>query len=121
MSEQQQRDELAKLLFVTDNSAAADVEAEWRAAGGQQLAYIYAMADALIAAGYRKNRTISAAEELEALPVQSVIRGKFTAEKWADEEGELWYVAGKGMRWDTEQLVQRGALPATVLFEGAVA
>jgi len=50
----QQLDQLAKLLFVTDNSNAADVEAEWRAAGGQQLAYIYAMAEALITAGYRQ-------------------------------------------------------------------
>lgn len=48
------RDELAHLLFITDNSGARDVEAEWRAAGGAQLIYIYAMADALIAAGYVK-------------------------------------------------------------------
>lgn len=48
------RDELAHLLFITDNSGARDVEAEWRAAGGKELMYIYAMADALIAAGYEK-------------------------------------------------------------------
>jgi hypothetical protein len=48
------RDEIAHLLFITDNSSARDVEAEWRAAGGKQLIYIYAMADALIAAGYVK-------------------------------------------------------------------
>ena len=48
------RDDIAHLLFITDNSGARDVEAEWRAAGGQELIYIYAMADALIAAGYTK-------------------------------------------------------------------
>lgn len=48
------RDELAHLLFITDNKNASDVEAEWRAAGGKQLIYIYAMADALISAGYKK-------------------------------------------------------------------
>lgn len=49
-----ERDEMAHLLFITDNRNAADVEAEWRAAGGRQLIYIYDMVDALIAAGYRK-------------------------------------------------------------------
>jgi len=48
------RDEIAHLLFITDNRNARDVEAEWRAAGGAQLIYIYAMADALIAAGYER-------------------------------------------------------------------
>lgn len=46
------RDELAHLLFITDNRNARDVEAEWRAGGDKELRYVYAMADALIAAGY---------------------------------------------------------------------
>lgn len=71
-----------------------------------------------VAIAHRKPRTITTAEELEALEVTAVIRGKWLAEKWADEEGEMWHVAGKGMNWDTEQLVQRGGLPATVLYEG---
>ena len=61
------RDELAKLLFITDNSNASDVEAEWRAAGGAQLSYIYAMADALIAAGYSKPRIIESVADLNEL------------------------------------------------------
>lgn len=56
-------------------------------------------------------------EELDALPVGAVVRGKWLAEKWADEEGDLWYVAGKGMRWETGDLVRRGGLPATVIHE----
>ena len=48
------RDELAHLLFVTDNSAARDVEAEWQAAGMAELIYVYDMADAVTAAGYEK-------------------------------------------------------------------
>jgi len=77
----------------------------------------YDVADAILAAGYRRPRTVTTVEELDALPISAVVRGKWLAEKWADEEGELWYVAGKGMRWDTEQLVQRGGLPAEVLQE----
>lgn len=75
-------------------------------------------ANVILAAGFRKPRTITAREELDALPAQAVIRGKWLADKWADPEGEMWHVAGKGMNWDTEQLIQRGILPATVLYEG---
>jgi Ser/Thr protein kinase RdoA (MazF antagonist) len=72
----------------------------------------------IIAAGYRKPRTLTTAEELRDLPVTAVVLGKWLAQKWADPEGELWHVAGKGMVWDSEQLIQRGGLPTTVLHEG---
>lgn len=51
-----ERDELAKLLFTTDNSRMKDPQGEWLAAEPRHLAYVYNMADALIAAGYRKHQ-----------------------------------------------------------------
>lgn len=118
------RDELAHLLFITDNSGARDVEAEWRAAGGKQLIYIYAMADALLAVGYSKPRTITTAKELDALPVGSVIRTSgidFQTEArvavktgfWMNESE--WEVAdAEDFCLDSEELDD---LPATVLHE----
>lgn len=105
------RDELGKLLFtlpVSDRAADAAPEI---------MTLCDEAAEVLLEAGYWKPRTITTAEELDALEVGAVVRGKWLAEKWADEEGELWYVAGNWMRWDTEQLVQRGGLPAEVLQE----
>ena len=51
-----ERDELAHLLFITDNRDADDPEYEWILATlyGHQPEYVYKMADALIAAGYTK-------------------------------------------------------------------
>lgn len=51
------REEIAKLLFVADNHAAPDPEHEWEMTSRHNPAYaeyVYAMADALIAAGYRQ-------------------------------------------------------------------
>ena len=80
-----------------------------------------AAADAVLAANYRKPRTVTTVEELDALPVGSVILGKWLAQKWADPDGEMWHIAGKGMYWDLEQMVQRVCLHATVLHEGDAA
>lgn len=74
-------------------------------------------ADAILASGYRKPRTITTVEELNALPVRSVIRGNWLAEKWAEPEGECWHIAGKALSWFTEQLASYNGLPATVLYE----
>lgn len=51
------REEIAKLLFITDNHAAPDPEHEWEMTSRHNPAYteyVYEMADALIAAGYRQ-------------------------------------------------------------------
>ncbi|UVF61010.1 hypothetical protein SEA_SAKAI_47 [Arthrobacter phage Sakai] len=51
------REEIAKLLFITDNHAAPDPEHEWEMTSRHNPAYteyVYGMADALIAAGYRQ-------------------------------------------------------------------
>ena len=76
-----ERDELAKIAFVVGSvSSELDAAANWdvlltrtiqpkdRALGAQ-----YRIADAILAAGYRKPRTVSTAEELDTLPVGAVV------------------------------------------------
>jgi hypothetical protein len=48
------REELARLLFTTDNSNAKDPAREWEEVPPEWSQYVYNMADALIAAGYVK-------------------------------------------------------------------
>jgi hypothetical protein len=50
------RDEIAALLFVTDNSKSVSPWSEWEHVKNEPrlVEYVYAMADALIEAGYRK-------------------------------------------------------------------
>lgn len=51
-----ERDELAKLAFIADNHAAGDPHAEWEflQKHPKYTAYVYEIADAILAAGYRK-------------------------------------------------------------------
>lgn len=78
MSKESARDELARDIFIADNwrmSAPASIE-DWDALeksthAGQT--YCHHIADGLLAAGYRKPRTITTAEEVDALPVGSVV------------------------------------------------
>jgi len=75
-------------------------------------------ADAIIAAGYRKPRTITTVEELDALPVDSVV-GDWTArvyQKDAEEEAPefpWWMMPGDQRRYPAKRIT----LPATVLHE----
>lgn len=110
----EQRDELAREIFIADNYHARRefMEAEWaERSGGYQ--YAFWIADGLIAAGYRKPRTITTVEELDALPVGSVIRiqQEMNLEKFSDG----WYTTAL-----TENFQQFPIwLPATVLHEPA--
>ena len=56
MSEHTERDELAGLLFTTDNSRSVNPWSEWEHCKNEPrlVEYVYAMADAILAAGYRK-------------------------------------------------------------------
>lgn len=51
-----EREDLAKLVFIADNSAAADPEIEWAILqqNPKYLRYAYDIADAVLAAGYVK-------------------------------------------------------------------
>lgn len=118
----------AMMVTLADNNAENYVEMELRASDKKQ--YVMTLQrkghitphqarvkaeEALEAA---KPRMVTTLDELEELPVGSVVLGKWLAQKWADPEGEMWHVAGKGMYWDLEQFTGRGGLPAIVLQEG---
>jgi len=49
-----ERDELARDIFMADNSNAKDPATEWRDAPASVKDYAYAIANGLLAAGYRK-------------------------------------------------------------------
>lgn len=91
------RDELAELL----------VNVPWRARPADQVA------DAILAAGYTKSRTITTVEELDALPVGSWVfwaeeawkRVKPGTSGWQDFHGATW------------TLIVTESEPATVLHE----
>ena len=106
-----ERDELAKMLFVTDNRGAFDPEMEWRTAKPEYQDYAYKLADAILAAGYRKPRIITTAEELDGLEVGAVI---LDADEVACQQmklSELWEAGGEIV---PANLIP---LPATVLYE----
>ena len=71
-------------------------------------------ADAILAAGYVKPRTISTIEELDALPFEAVIRDSegFILERWGEPKENLWATVMNPAyipRVDID-------LPATVLY-----
>ena len=72
-------------------------------------------ANALAAAGYRKPRTVSTHEDLDALPFEAVIRDAegHVLERWGDAEHVLW--STPGCKWFVP--ATEIALPVTVLYE----
>lgn len=77
-------------------------------------------ADAVLAAGYVKHRTITTVEELDALPVESVVRDAsgmvFEKDCVVVRAGENWWLeTGSSRHYDNTPI----DLPATVLHEGA--
>lgn len=87
------------------------------------------LADALLAAGYRKPRTVTTAAELDAAIIRAFENGEnlVLLEKggwrpyilWEDDRGDL-HVTSTPMEDDPERLTPSDiALPATVLYEGS--
>lgn len=118
------RDELAKLLFVTDNDAAPDPGHEWEMTTRHNPAYAeyaFALSDAILAAGYRKARTITTAEEANDLPDRSAILtpGQIIFRKWEDYYGDGKHAWERelGQVVPAELLSDDGHFPATVLHE----
>lgn len=96
MSENTERDELAEVIRSIDGPATL---------GGLEVA------DAILAAGYRKPRTITTVKELDALELRSVVR---------DRDGEPFELTDNGWRyWMYEESFSslELSLPATVLHE----
>jgi hypothetical protein len=79
---------------------------------------VEAMADAILAAGYTKPRTISTVEELDALPVDSVVRSDmcnvYVKDYDLDDPSAIWWVTAGAV---SEYQSNRILLPATVLYE----
>ena len=86
---------------------------------GDELSYF---AGGLIAAGYRKPRTVTTAAELDALPVGSVVLDK-DGDPWQSiRNSGLWWCTDPGIEYGfeaTELLNDFG--PATILHEGPTA
>ncbi|WP_432679358.1 hypothetical protein ACRAJ3_11475 [Rhodococcus pyridinivorans] len=88
-----ERDELAKLIFDVPSEDPACIPSP------------RAIADAILAAGYRKLRTITTVEELEALPEDSIIH-----------EGESVVATRIGNSWWYPTGPFEPNLPVTVLY-----
>ena len=90
-----------------------ETHVDWFSGGPAELA------QAILAAGYRKPRTITTAEELDALPNEALIRTRFgqvwEAAKLTDGEN-LWRTLGPAKLLRSEDIA-RWSLPATVLHE----
>ena len=98
MSERDEREELAQVICTIDGPATI---------GGRELA------QGILDAGYRKPRTITTAEELDALPVGSVVLDADNVACQRMKLPELWESGGELI---TTKLIP---LPATVLHEPA--
>ena len=106
-----QRNALAYEIWLTDRVRAATP-------GGAPSEFDHAVAGRLIAAGYRKPRTITAVEELDGLPTGTVIRADNAEvfEKQADGpycDGPHDWQSMQGTFWNGETFV----FPAAVLYE----
>lgn len=78
-----------------------------------------APADAILASGYRKPRTIATYEDLDALPDGAVIldaEGYVGKRVRREDDGDYWLFAGVDWTSDSDNVI----LPATVLHESAV-
>lgn len=119
-----QREELALEIFIADNSNQPREQSiqDWEVyrSGHQDFTYTHSIADGLIAAGYRKPRTITTVKELDALPEGSVIRfidipAKVVAEK--NDEGVWQSTNGYDYNdWEYPE-GDKVNFPATVLYD----
>lgn len=108
-----QRDELAREIFIADNSGQSREASlkDWEAYAPGEYAYTYAIADGLIAAGWTKPRTITTYAELDAMAIDAVVMSETLA--YQNYGAGSW--AADGRFYDTGQIT----LPAVVLWEPA--
>lgn len=88
-----------------------DLEAIVARRGG----HVKSTARDILAAGYRKRRTITTAEELDALPIGSVVLDPVGISLHRDIVG---WNASNGSRHIDHEEIERDAFPATILHEG---
>lgn len=75
-----------------------------------------ATADAILAAGYRKPRTITTIEELNALPDESIVRTRHGDILELDEDRTGEWRNGYRPGWDIGFIASEHDLPATLLW-----
>lgn len=120
MTDTTARDELAREIFIADNSAQTreDSLADWTAYGmAKDSTYAHNIADGLIAAGYRKPRTITehyGDEGIESLACGSVILAGITT---STLQSDGTWLDSWGSTYDFYEL----NLPATLLHDGGAA
>lgn len=108
-----QREELARDIFVADNSSIPSAGDEWdtfcAVIDAPLSHYAYGIADGLITKGYRKPRAITTVEELDALPDEIILRsGGVTY-----EHHDGWFHGVDGSNVVAESI----SLPAAILWE----
>jgi hypothetical protein len=106
-------DELAQVLQAATKAPCPI--AFWSRAYSGPTGYGELFAGAIIAAGYRKPRTITTAEELDALPFGSVILDPVGLSLHKNEFAG--WRASNGAKEIPADMLAREALPATVLYE----
>jgi len=104
-----ERDELAEAIEQADINAGMGEggAVHWESMAGQ-----------ILAAGYRKPRTVTTVEELDALPVESVVRSDMGNVYVKDydldnPEDSWWAIVGSSMQYKNNRILT----PATVLHE----
>jgi hypothetical protein len=87
------RDDLARLLFITDNYTAEDPAHEWEVLTRHatvHVQYVYDMADALLAAGYGDVRQAQAQALEDAAQDFEDNMGVTEFDEWARRDGARW-------------------------------
>jgi len=78
---------------------------------------VEALADAILAAGYRKSRTLQSLAELVALAAESAVQTSDTSDTVVLKGGDGLFVNAFGGEVDAETLWRYGNKPFTVIYE----
>lgn len=106
-----EREQLGRSLYVKAEAHLPNVESRWdQETPGYRESYAR-MADAVLEAGYRKPRTVTTVEELDALGKGSVVLDADGDSFQFD--GDYWRLAGYGDNFRGHEI----PFPATVLHE----
>lgn len=116
-----ERDELAKAVFVADNYNATDdvILSDWEALveSDGDASYAHRIAQGLIQAGYRRPRTITSLAELAALPPESAVQTSDTSDTVVLKGGDGLFVNAFGGEVGADDLWRYGTKPFTVIYE----
>jgi len=108
-----ERDELAAIIMSPESFDSGPVSC------GPNDIYAARIADAILAAGWRKPRTVTSVEELDALPGESIVRDAsgivYEKDYIVNNPTVNWWIeTGQSEHFTAKSI----SLPATVLHEG---